>query len=323
MKTQGIIHALLLDGAGSATSLNQKEISHWQPEQGILWLHLDYSENNTQELIANSEDLGAVAGEFLLTEDTRPRVIMIEDALLCSFRGVNCNPDSNPEDMVAVRLWTNGSKIITSIKRNILSINEIIDTLQSGNGPKNSSEFIVDLTKRLAERMEPVLEGMEDELAALEDQIFETGNLSNRYQISEIKRKVVALKRYILPQKEAVSRLYEVSLKWFSQEEKILSREVTNLLQKYIEILDSVRERAMVMHDEIIRNQSEQINNKMYVLSLITAVFLPLSLLTGIFGINVAGIPGTDNEFAFMLFVGCIILIGVGLLFFLRKKRWL
>jgi len=60
----------------------------------------------------------------------------------------------------------------------------------------------------------------------------------------------------------------------------------------------------------------------MYGLSIMATIFLPLGFLTGFFGINVGGIPGTENNLAFTFFVGTLVIIGLGLFFFLKRKRW-
>lgn len=323
MNNSGLLHALLLDGSGGAKALTAEEADRWDAQDGTLWLHFDYSASQTVDWIRNESHLDSVSREFLLAEGTRPRVTSINNGLLLALRGVNLNPNSDPEDMIGVRVWANESLIITTIRKTLLSIADICVALEGGNGPQNSSEFVVDLARRLISRMGPTLENLEEILADLEEQILETGDSEVRRQLSSIRRDSIVLRRYLSPQREAMYHLYDERVSWLKEKDRMHSREVTDHLLRYIENLDSIRERAMVIHEELTSNLSEQINSRMYVLSLITTIFLPLGFLTGLFGINVGGIPGSDSKFAFFVFVGLLVIIALVLLMLFKRKRWM
>ena len=99
-------------------------------------------------------------------------------------------------------------------------------------------------------------------------------------------------------------------------------REVSDRLIRNIEDLDAVRERAAVTQEELLSRLSDQMNTRMYVLSVVAAIFLPLGFLTGLLGINVGGIPGTENPWAFLIFLLFIIVIFVGQMLWFRSKKW-
>ncbi|MBT3807109.1 MAG: hypothetical protein HOG03_21300 [Desulfobacula sp.] len=68
---------------------------------------------------------------------------------------------------------------------------------------------------------------------------------------------------------------------------------------RFVQDIESARDRALISQEEIKSRTSNQMNKAIYILSIITAIFLPLSLLTGLLGINVGGIPGAENKWAF------------------------
>lgn len=319
----GLIHALCLDGAGGARALTAAEVSRWAPEDGVLWLHLDYSSSEAVEWINHDARLESVSRAFLVAEDTRPRITSIDNALLLALRGVNLNPHSDPEDMIGVRIWANGSVIITTIRRTLLSISDISSSLEMGKGPRSASEFVIELSSRLISRMGPTLEVLEEMLADLEEQTLGTGDAKVRRQLSTIRREAIVLRRYLAPQREAMYRLYDEKISWLEEKDRLHSREVTDHLLRHIENLDSIRERAAVIHEELVSNLSEQLNSRMYLLALITTIFLPLGFLTGLFGINVGGIPGSDSKFAFAIFVSILGGIALVLLALFKRKKWM
>ena len=91
----------------------------------------------------------------------------------------------------------------------------------------------------------------------------------------------------------------------------------------YVEDLDLARERAMVVREEMLSNLAQEQNSKMYLLSLVAAVFLPLSFITGMMGMNTAGLPGSENTMAFWIVVVLMLLTGLGILLVFRRKRWM
>ncbi|MEE4166217.1 MAG: CorA family divalent cation transporter, partial [Desulfocapsaceae bacterium] len=265
MEKSGLLNAYLLDGNGGAKKLTENEARRWAPQDGLLWLHLDYTSSRAKQWIRNERHLDSVSKEFLMTEDTRPRVVTINNRLLLALRGVNLNPHSDPEDMIGVRVWANESMIITTIRRTLLSITDISNALENGDGPRDSSEFIVDLARQLISRMGPTIENLEEILADLEERIIDIGDPAVRRRLSEIRREAIVLRRYLAPQREAMYRLYEEKLSWFKDTDRMHSREVTDHLLRYIENLDSTREQATVIHEELVSNLSEQLNSRMYV----------------------------------------------------------
>lgn len=100
-------------------------------------------------------------------------------------------------------------------------------------------------------------------------------------------------------------------------------REAADRLTRYVEDLEALRDRAAVAQEELAARLSDQMNRTMYVLSLVATLFLPIGFVTGLFGVNVAGMPGTETESAFLWLILVLVLItGVQAVFF-RLRRWL
>jgi zinc transporter len=140
-----------------------------------------------------------------------------------------------------------------------------------------------------------------------------------RTRIADIRRETISLRRYLAPQREAMSRLYSERVEWLSDRDRMNLREISDRAMRFIEDLDSARERATVTQEELLSRLSEQMNRRMYVLSIVAAVFLPLGFLTGLLGINVGGIPGAENKNAFLEFT---FLLGVVVIFQVIIFRW-
>jgi len=319
---QSLIYAFILDGNGSGRKIDWPEIRAWSPKQGILWVHLDYSVEASRTWLLAESGLDEIAASALLTEETRPRTTLIDDAVLMALRGVNLNPESDPEDMVSVRLWADKHRVVTTRKRALLSMSDIAKSLQNNNGPETTADFIVDLADRLTVRMSGTIDDLDDQLALVEEELIESSSLELRQKLTMIRREAIMLRRYLAPQREALTRISSEKIPWVTETDRMRLREVSDKLIRYVEDLDSIRDRASVTQEELINRISEQMNQRMYVLSIVAAIFLPLGFLTGLLGINVGGIPGANNHWAFLIFIIILVAVSTGQIVLFKKKKW-
>jgi zinc transporter len=323
LTNDGLIAAYILDKKGGGRQIGWDGIDSWQPDQGLLWIHFDYSSQNVQEWLFGKSGLEEVISDALIEEDSRPRCTSFQEGLLLGLRGVNLNPGADPEDMVGIRIWFETDRIISTRKRKILSISDIRAALEQGIGPESLSDFLVQLAGRMMERMRHVIDDLEDAVADVEDQVLTSESRQLRTELAALRRQAISLRRYLSPQREALSRLLTEKIAWLDERDRIRLREVYDQLTRHIEDLDEARDRAAVTQEQLINSLSEQMNNKMYILSIVAAIFLPLGFLTGLLGINVGGIPGADSKLGFSVFV--ILLVGVVSfqIWFFKKKKWL
>ncbi|MDF2181697.1 zinc transporter ZntB [Neptuniibacter sp. CAU 1671] len=324
MSDQGLVYGYRLDGQGGGTALTWDDIHNWREDQGPIWLHFDYTDSHTQQWIRQESGLDPLVADALLKEESRPRASQLDNnALLLALRGVNLSPGSNPEDMVGIRIWSDGKRIISTRKRRMLSAQDLVKALEEGTGPCSIGDFITQLTYRLIGRMQNTIQDTEDHVDEIEDQVLVNSGEALRSQIANLRRQVIGLRRYLAPQRDAMLQLQTLRITWLSDLHRQSLREVTDHLIRYLEDLDSVRDRASVAQEELSNQLSEQMNSRMYVLSLVAAVFLPLGFLTGMLGVNVAGIPGTENPAAFWWFSGILVVLVVLQLWYFKRKGWL
>src|SRR5690606_40786017 len=108
---EGLVHAVLLDGQGGARTLDWAGVCQWEPSQGLLWVHLDYTVEASSVWLYEQQDVPALVCDALLAQETRPRVTLMHESLLVYLRGVNLNPAAEPEDMIAIRLWVTPGRV--------------------------------------------------------------------------------------------------------------------------------------------------------------------------------------------------------------------
>jgi len=319
----GLRHTRLLDGKGGAIDLDWDKVEAWSAEQGCLWLHFNYEDTDVVEWLRNRSGLSELAVEALLSGETRPRAQALRDELWLALRGVNLNPGSDPEDMVSIRLWTDGKRVISTRRRDLLSTSDVLKRLETGDGPVDAGELIVDLIDRIVMRMSDTVDNFEDSVMELEDKVLSTTPATLRYDLALLRKQTIAIRRYLAPEREALNRLVMEKLSWMTESYRLRLREISDRLIRHIEDIDAVRERAALAQEELQSRVTEQMNVRMYVLSIVAAIFLPLGFFTGLMGINVGGMPGVEDQGAFWVVVGLCVGLILLLAAVFRWKRWL
>ncbi|MGM0642234.1 MAG: zinc transporter ZntB [Thermodesulfobacteriota bacterium] len=310
-----------ITGDGHAEPVDPERLGE-EHEKTVRWIHLDGEYGASADWLEENTKLDPLVIESLTVEDARPRSYVKEKGLLLVLRGVNLNPGADLDDMVSVRAWIETGRIITLYNRRVMAVEDIREAFKDGSGPCDSGEFLVELAFRLSERMFVPISDIEDAADELEERVIDEESRDLRLEISDLRHKAIRLKRFLGPQREAFASLQSARLSWITEKNRLHLREVANRMTYYVEELDSARDRAVVAGDELKSRLAEQTGKTIYVMSMITVVFLPLGLITGLLGINVGGIPGAQSPYGFFGVCLILLVIVVCQLALLRKMRW-
>jgi zinc transporter len=319
---EALISAWLLDGRGGGREIGWEAVRAGAPPGSVLWVHLDRKAPESQQYLRAEAGLDPLAVEVLLAEETRPRTLVDGDRVLLILRGVNLNPGADPEDMVSIRVHAERGRVITLRHRRLLAVQDLADALRAGRGPAHPSDLLVQLCDRLVARMEPVIDDLDEAISSCEQEMLAGITEGMRGRLGGLRREAIGMRRYLAPQREALSRLAGERVPWLDDLDRSRLREVGDRVTRYLEDLDAARERAAVVQEELASRISEQMNRTMYVLSLVAGLFLPLGLLTGLLGINVGGIPGTGNPHAFLEVCGLLVAVAAFQIWLFRRMDW-
>lgn len=324
MEQGGLVKAFILDGEGGGSAISWPDIERWQAGDGtFLWLHLDYSHPYVQGWLKNRRGLDYLVIENLLAEDSRPRSTPFHDGLLMGLRGVNLNPGADPEDMVAIRLWIDGHAIISTGQRFLPSIDDMQKAIESGDGPATPGEFLARMCEFVMNRVGDVVEDFEAIFDELEEDMMTDHGRGQRQLLSNLRRQIIELRKYLAPQRDALGYIQGLKISWLQDADRLRLREVADRLFRYVEELDSIRDRSVVLHEELVSQLSEEMNKRMYMLSLVATIFMPLGFLAGLLGVNLGGIPGASGSWGFPLFCLLILVVFAVQLIYLKNKKWM
>lgn len=287
------------------------------------WYHINRLSQAGKLWLEEAVLMPAFVRAALFQEETRPRAFTYEDGLVLNLRGVNMSQGAEPEDLISLRIYATDRVLITMRSKNIRAGDDLRVRLTKGYIPASIGEMVAFLTHRMTELLEPVVQRLEDEVDRLEDDMLNDKTPPPKLELAGFRRAVLSLRRYIMPQREAVSDLGRIGEPLISRENQLQLRETQDVVTRLSEHLDMIRERATVIQEQIVELRAEDMNQRLFVLAIISAIFLPLGFITGLFGVNVGGVPGVENGLSFWaLCAGMVVLTGV-LLFLFRKMKWL
>ncbi len=310
-----IITAWAFDYKGSGTELGTEETSQALESKDLAWVHLNALHDNARQWLREEANyLDPTILDALLAEESRPRILELDEGVLLNLRGINHNDGEDLEDMVSVRVWVDSSRIISLERRPSKATQDIEQSLILHQGPKNSGEFIAQLAKLLLQSMDPIISGMEDYMDDLEEQMTESPNQAAKLSIINIRKQAIMFRRYLSPQRDVMSVLKSIDFPWIKTSHHRQLQESHDSVQRYVEEFDLLRDRAQIIKDEIANTMATKLNENLFFISILAAIFLPLSFITGLFGINIPGLPGMENPNAFWLFnatLGAIVFVEV------------
>lgn len=308
----GLIFGVVFNGKGGGKELSLEEIHQWKPTDGTLWLHLDRTNPSIQKWVEEDSHIDPAVCDALIAEDTRPRVTVFNEGMLLLLRGVNLNDNADPEDMITLRMWCTPKIIISLRKFKFKTVRDIRNELNAGKGPNDAGEFVSRLVEGLVDRIEVIVEKINDELDALEERVEHQQDQHDRKALGTIRRRTVTIRRYLVPQRDVLNHLHVSGVTWLNSDDLTWFREAADQMTRIVEDLDLLHERALVAKDLLETYLSEKMNKTMYWLTIVAAIFLPLGLLTGLLGINVGGIPLAENPRGFELVCGLLVLLFIG-----------
>lgn len=284
------------------------------------WHHFDLGDPKLPDwLSANVPEIAAAA---LTQTETRPRCDRLGEGLILNLRGVNLNNGQDMEDMVSLRLWVTSDMIVTVRLRRVFALEDIRTQISNGHGPETVGAFLTALVTGLTNRIEDTAMHLTAKTDGIEDAVLDdsTNHITG---LGSLRHTTIKLRRYIGPQKDALTKLAALDSPVLTEADQMQLREPANRMALALETLDAVRDRLLGLQDHLDTQVALSQGRNGYVLSLIAGVFLPLGFLTGLFGMNVGGLPGTEWPQAFAVVCAAMVVVALALVAVFKWLDWL
>jgi zinc transporter len=268
------------------------------------------------------KELGDFYADLITVPSTRSRCTVIDDKALVVLRVAR--PGAEPEDVgrQLLSLWLEKGRVIIASELNIVDFLGITQWQQTHHAPQSPADLVARLALRAADRIEPLTERLGDSLDVIEEQLMMSRSY-DRGKLAHLRRTLINMRRLIWPQRDVLTTLEIEDLSFLTNRDRVRLREAAARTARLGDEMQTLSERAVLVHEQLLDTRAEQMNQTMLVLAASTVVLMPLTVISGILGMNVAGIPFADSPWAFWVVTGILVALGIGIYLFMKKQKWM
>jgi magnesium transporter len=322
-----MIRTLYRSGKGGFTF--DVPATHWRvalrDAEGLLWV--DFSEEPPDKIEPWMRDIfefHALAIDDALREVHVPKIDNWGDYVYAVLHGVRFNAETLELSTLELDVFLGRNYLVTHHHRALEAVDRLWHTCQTDQRRlERGADFVLyELLDLLTADYMPVIDTMDSTIDHVEDEVFADPSRHTLNTIFSLKRASLQMRRIIGPQREVLNRLARDTYSVIDAEDRIYFRDVYDHLVRLVDLNDSLRDLIGGALDTYLSVSSNRINEVMKVLTVFTALFMPVSFLAGFFGMNFLGIPFGNNA----LMIGGVTLMGLvplAMIIWFKRRGWL
>lgn len=311
--------ALVLDG-GAVRTLTLDEATAYRGP-GFLWVHLEGRDEEDLARLKARDDIPDVAASALIATETRPRCDEIGNGALVNLRGPgDCDPHDS-DLLVSIRLWVTGREV-TSLSRRMLTATAQVRAKMEAGHIIDSGDLVAAFAWAISTELDPQVAALGDALDEVESDLESQQLHRLRRTITKVRADAIGFRRFVAPDRDALRTLSALDFDWLQKDDRLHIVEAADRFARMAEELEAVRERAALLHEQITDLRAEQIDQRSLYISIVAFIFLPLTFITGLLGMNVQGIPYATQPEAFWAVVAFCVVVGLGVFGWFYWRHW-
>jgi zinc transporter len=310
----------ILVGDGPARPVTPAEAAAYRGP-GFVWIHVDDVEIPDLSLLAG-QDLPEVAANALVATETRPRCERIDHGAIVNLRGPATAGTDISDRLVSIRMWVRRGKVDSLTRRPLAATATVLAAMHAGE-ILDPGDLVAAFAREISRELDPQVAELGDLLDDCESDLESRNMYHLRGSIARIRAEAIAYRRFVAPDRDALATLSQLDFDWLAEDDRLHIREAADRFARMAEELEAVRERSALLHEQLTDLRAEEIDQRSLLISIVAFIFLPLTFITGLLGMNVKGIPFADAPWAFLSVCLLCVLISVAVLAWFAKRHWL
>ena len=290
-------------------------------DTSLLWVHLHGPDDECQTWLGLQDGIPDTVRAALVATETPPRCEPIEDGALINLRGIGDADPGSTDPLVSVRMWVQRGRVVSVVRRGLHAVDQVRAGLKRGL-VHDPGDLVAAIATAISTELDPVIAELGDKLDELESGLSGEAAHEMRRDSGSLRARAIAYRRFVAPDRDAITRLADLPFEWFDERDRVDLKNAADRFARMTEELEAVRERAALMHEQLTDLRAERVEGRMLVVSIIALVFLPLTFITGLIGMNVEGIPFAEEPWAFWAITALCIAVAAGILIYFRRGRW-
>ena len=291
----------------------------------ISWINVDgIHDVDIIKTIGKDFDLHSLLLEDILNIEQRPKIEIYGDNLVVFFKMMYLR--DNKLDIEPISLVLGPNYLISFQEKKGDIFDNVRARIKNTNGRirKRGSDYLLfALMDAVVDNYFVVMEDIADKLELLEDKLFEDTDNKLLYELQQYRKQIVNMRRSVYPLREVVNKLNRAEFGVISEDTERFFRDLYDHTIQIIETIETFKETVSSLKDVFMTGVSNKMNEIMKVLTLIATIFIPVTFVAGVYGMNFDNMPELSWEYGYEATWGLMLLMGGAMLVYFKKKKWL
>lgn len=309
----GLICAFAMSPSAPPQEIDLDEIDELS-EGSFAWLHFNLSNARARHLLAHARFIPDELKEVFKEHDGRRRIESLETGLLVSIGDLAFDADSDVPEVAPLWCFMTPRLFITARTHALKTTDQLRSAVRGGMKVASTVELLTWILAHRTATLRGIADEMTEQVGEIEDEILAGSIKQQREQLGRIRRFCARLRRHFAPDRSAFLKMLQRQPALLSGEHVDLIRSEVDELSFLADEVNELYERAKLLQEELASRVAEDTGRSLYVLAILSAVFLPMTLITGVFGMNVAGLPGLTGTESFWWVMVLIVAAGAATL---------
>ena len=304
-----------------------QECGECKDSKGVVWINIDgIHDISVVETVGKVFGIHPLVQEDIVNSNQRPKVEEYDSYLFAIVKMLYEEQTNGGLQTEQVSVIVTPKIVISFQEREGDVFDPVRERLRTGKGTvrqRGSDYLAYCLIDAIVDHYFQIMENLEDRILPLEEEVVSDPRPQVLQNVHALKSDLVFLRRSLWPLREMLARLYREQLPLIQADTRPFLRDVHDHTIQVIEILESFQEIVSGMMDIYMSSISNRMNNIMKVLTIIATIFIPLTFIAGIYGMNFQRMPELTWRWGYPAVLGLMFLILIGMLIYFKRRKWL
>jgi len=313
--------AALVAGDGPVRPLSDQEAAAYSGP-GFVWVHVEGQDDLAAAVRRSDGAIPDIAASALVATETRPRCDAVDHGAILNLRGLGDCPPGDADRLVSIRMWVRDTRVVSVSRHNMPATATVRAKMEAGL-IHDSGDLVAAYAWAISTQLDPEVSALGDTLDDVESDLESAHLYRLRRAITAVRSEAISFRRFVAPDRDALHTLPGLGFEWLAEEDRLHIVEAADRFARMAEELEAVRERAALLHEQITDLRAEQIDHRALYISIVAFIFLPLTFITGLLGMNVEGIPYAHSAWSFWGVAIFCVVTGSGVFAWFYWRHWI
>lgn len=287
----------------------------------LVWVHLMTTDDEARAWLADPAMLNEYVVDALTAAETRPRCDQFEDGALLNLRGRSNDEMATADPLASIRIWATRGRVFSVTRKHLSALDAVEKCVEQGR-IHDPGDLIAEFASAITADLDPEVADLGDRLDLCEEGLDQAKIFTLRQTVNRVRSEAIGYRRFINPQRGALEKLAALPGDWIADDDRLHLTAAADRAARMAEELEAIRERSALIHDALTDMRAEQLDQRGLVLSIAALVFLPLTFITGLYGMNVEGLWFADRPWAFNTVAAFCAAVAAGITGWFLWRRW-